>query len=107
MPLRLLFFDFLSTYFEQYVSNLQSLHVLCSDFNMNFLSQGHEQSYLKELTQTFDLKLLSEIHITRETKNSSSYIDLFFTNFESDATRQRTKITDDYSLFLHLKNKTN
>ena len=75
-------FDLLSTYFEQYVSDSQSLHVLCGDFNVNFLSKGNKQSYLRELTQTFDLKLVSGNLITRETKNSSTYIDLFFTNFE-------------------------
>ena len=99
-------FYVLSTYLEQYVSDPQSLHVLCSDFNVNFLSKGNEQSYLRELIQKFDLKLVSEALITRETKNSISYIDLVFTNFESDVTRQRTKITDHYSLFLELENKT-
>ena len=99
--------DFLSTYFEQQISYPQSLHVLCGDFNVNFLYKGNKQSYLRELTQTFDLKLVSEKLITRETKNSSSYIDLFFADFESEVTRQRTKITDHYSLFLKLKNKTN
>ena len=100
-------FDVLSTYLEQQISDPQSLHVLCGDFNVNFLSKGNKQSYLRELTQTFDLKLVSENLITRETTNSSSYIDLFFTNFESEVTRQRTKITDHYSLFIKLKNKTN
>ena len=100
-------FDVLSTYLEQHISDPQSLHVLCSDFNVNFLSKGNKQSYLRELTQTFDLKLVSENLITRETKNSSSYIDLFFTSFESEVTSQRTKITDHYSLLLKLKNKTN
>ena len=100
-------FDVLSTYLEQQISDPQSLHVLCGDFNVNFLSKGNKQSYLGELTQTFDLKLVIGNLITRETKNSSSYIDLFFTNFEPEVTRQRTKITDHYSLFLKLKNKTN
>ena len=100
-------FDVLSTYLEQQISDPQSLHVLCGDINVNFLSKGNKQSYLRELTQTFDLKLVSENLITRETKNSNSYIDLFLTNFESEVTRQRTKITDHYSLFLKLKSKTN
>ena len=100
-------FDVLSTYLEQHISDPQSLHELCGDFNVNSLSKGNKQSYLRELTQTFDLKLVSENLITRETKNSSSYIDLFFTNFESEVTSQRTKITDPYSLLLKLKNKTN
>ena len=51
--------------------------------------------------------MVSENLITRETKNSSSYIDLFFTNFESEVTSKKTKITDHYSLLLKLKNKTN
>ena len=102
-------FDVLSTYLEQHISDPQSLHVLCGDFNVNFLSKRNKQSYLRELTQTFDMKLISEILITRETKNSSFYIDkfVFFTNFESEVTRQGTKIADHYSLFLILKNKTN
>ena len=100
-------FDVLSTYLEQHISDPQSLHVLCGDFNVSFLSKGNKKSYLREMTQTFDLKLVSENLITRETKNSSSYIDLFFTNFESEVTSQRTKITDHYSLLLKLKNKTN
>ena len=102
-------FDVLSTYLEQQISNPQSLHVLCGDFNVNFLSKGNKQSYLaylRELTQTCDLKLVSENLITRN-KTFKFYIDLFFTNFESEVTRQRTKITDHYSLFLKLKNKTN
>ena len=40
-------------------------------------------------------------------KSSSSYIALFFTNFESDVTRQKIKITDHYLLFLEMENKTN
>ena len=81
--------------------------MLCGDFNVNFLSKENKQSYLRELTQTFDLKLVIENLITQEKRNSSSYIDLFFTKFESEVTRQRTKITGHYSLFLKLKNKTN
>ena len=100
-------FDVLSTYLEQQISDPQSLHVLCGDFNVNFLSKGSKQSYLRDRTQKFDLKLVSENLITRETKNSSSYIDLFITIFESEVTRQKTKITDHYSLFLKLKNKFN
>ena len=100
-------FDVLSTYLEQQISDLQSLHALCGDFNVNFISKGNKQPYSRELTQTFDVKLVSENLITRETKNSSFYIDLFFANFESEVTRQRTKITDHYSLFLKMKNKTN
>ena len=100
-------FDVLSTYLEQQINNPQSLHVLCGDFKVNFLSKGNKQSYLRALTQTFNLKLVSENLITRETRYSSSYIDLFFTNFESEVTRQRTKIIDHYSFFLKLKNKTN
>ena len=61
-------FDVLSTYLEQYVSHPQSLHVLCGDFNVASLSKGNKQSYIRELTQTFDLKLVSEELITRETK---------------------------------------
>ena len=80
--------------------------VRCGDFNVNFLSERNKQSYLRELTQTFDLKLVTENLITRETKNSSSSIDLFFTNFESDVTRQRTKIIEHYLLFIELENKT-
>ena len=76
-------FDVLSTYLEQQISDPQSLHVLCGDFNVNILTKGNKQSYLRELTQTFDLTLVSENLITRETVNSCSYIDLFFTNFES------------------------
>ena len=100
-------FGVLSTYLEQHISDPQNLHVLCGDFNVNFLSKGNKQSYLRKLTQTFDLKLVSENLIKRETKNSSFYIDLFFKNFESEVTRQRTKITDHFLLFLKLKNKTN
>ena len=100
-------FDVLSTYLEQQISDPQSLHVLCGDFKVNFLSKRNKQSYLRELTQTFDLKLVSENLITRETKNSSFYIDLFLTNFESEVTRQRTKLTNHYSLFLKLKKKPN
>ena len=74
-------FDVLSTYLEQKISDPQSLHVLCGDFNVNFLSKGNKQSYLRELTQTFEIKMVSENLITRETKNSSSYIDLLLTNF--------------------------
>ena len=61
-------FDVLSTYLEKNFSDPKSLHVLCGDFNVNFLSKGNKQSYLRELTQTFDLKLVSENLITRETK---------------------------------------
>ena len=100
-------FDVLSTYLEQQISDPQSLHVLCGDFNVNFLSKGNKQSYLREVTQTFKLNLVNENLITRETKNSSSYFDLFFTNFESKVTRQKTKITDHYSHFIKWKNKTN
>ena len=81
--------------------------MLCGDFNVNFLSKGNKQSYLRELTQALELKLVSENLITRKTRNSSSYINLFFTKFESEITRQRTKITGHCSLFLKLKNKTN
>ena len=63
-------FDILSTYLAQYVSDPQSLHVPCGHFNVNFLSKGNKQSYLRELTQTFDLKLRSQNLITRETKIS-------------------------------------
>ena len=100
-------FDVLSSYLEQYVSDPQNLHVLCGDLNLIFLSKGNKQSFLRELTQTLDQKRISENLITRETKNSFSYIDLFFTSFESMVTSQRTKITDHYSLFLELKNKKN
>ena len=74
---RIATFDVLSTYLEQQISNPQSLHVLCGDFNVNFLSKGNKQSYLtylRELTQTCDLKLVSENLITRETKHSSSIL---------------------------------
>ena len=50
-------FDVLSTYMEQYVSDPQSLHVLCGDFNVNYLCKGNKQSDLEELTQTIDLIL--------------------------------------------------
>ena len=100
-------FDVLSTYLEQQISYPQNLHVLCGDFNVNFLYKGNKQSSLRELTQKFDLKLVNENLVGRETKNSSSYIDLFFKDFETEVTRQRTKITDHYSLFLKLKNKKN
>ena len=76
-------FDVLSTYLEHYVSDPKKLYVLWGDFNVNFLSNGNKQSFLRELAQTFVSKLVSENLITRETKNSSSYIDLFFTNFET------------------------
>ena len=100
-------FDVLSTYLEQQISDLQILHALCGDFNVNFISKGNKQSYSRELTQTFDVELVSENLITRETKNSSFYIDLFFANFESEVTMQRTKISDHYSLLPKMKNKTN
>ena len=57
-------FDVLSTFLEQNFSDPQRLHVLCGDFNVSFLSKGYRQSYLRELTQTFDLKLASENLIT-------------------------------------------
>ena len=85
-------FDVFSTYLELYASDSQSLHVLCGDYNVNFLSKGNKQSYSKELNQTFDLKLVSENLITRETKNSSSYVELFFKDIESDVTRQKQKL---------------
>ena len=88
------------SFLEQQVNEPYILNKLCGYFIVNFLSKGKKQACLSQLTKTFDLKLVNENLITRETK-SQLLIKTCFLRFIHRIEPRKNKnnrITDQYCL---------
>ena len=67
---------------ENYLNNLilgpTEKHILCGDFNVNFLIKSKNSTKLRNLLLGSNLNLYGRPEGTRETKTSKSMIDCFF-----------------------------
>ena len=89
---------------EDYIDNLflgpTDKHILCGDFNVNFLSNNKKCYRLSNLLAANGLTLRNGNNATRESsaKGSKTLIDCFFTNFAFKTNVLKTSISDHYTL---------
>ena len=96
---------------ENYLNNLilgpSEKHILCGDFNVNFLIKSKNSTKLRNLLLGSNLNLYGRPEGTRETKTSKSMIDCFFSNFHTITKVQKTSITDHYTVTCDLNYNEN
>ena len=92
-------FEKLQNYLTQLVIKPDSKHLLCGDFNINFLKSTNKKVQLEDLLNSFGLIFSSNKIPTRENQKSGTVIDAFFSNFNAKTTVSKTDISDHNTLF--------
>ena len=92
----------LQEYLDKIVLGPTDKHIVCGDFNINFLKNTKNSKKLTELLQGNSLYLRNNKTATRETPNSKSLIDCFFSNFTTRTFVQKTTISDHYTVMCDL-----
>ena len=91
---------------ESYCDSLNFLpaetHIICGDFNVNFLKHSSKQKRINEIMTGCGLKLGNSYCPTRQTSTSGSCIDLFFSNEPCSVTVNKTDISDHFTVSLSL-----